>query len=241
MGDGTVGCETHDALMGYLYDECDEPARSRIAAHLERCPACAGEVAALGDTRQQLRAWVPPEAPLDNRLPHGAGAPGTGRPAAVWWHRPLPAWAQVAAAGLIFVAGVTIGGTRVPSPEAVVPVADVTAAEPAVPAAGLAQVEERLRTALLAQVQAEVQAMREGLAEQVRARAPVPAVDEEALWRRIETAIEESEGRQRMELALRTVEVARALDGQRRADLHQMQGLLGQQHEAILHLAQLRR
>jgi anti-sigma factor RsiW len=239
MRDGTVGCETHDALMGYLYDECDEPARSRIAAHLERCPACAGEVAALGDTRQQLRAWVPPEVPLDIRLPRGAGASGTGRPAAVWWHRPLPAWAQVAAAGLIFVAGVTVGGARGPSPEAVVPVADVNG--PVVSAAGLAQVEEQLRTALLAQVQAEVQAVREGLAEQVRAAAPVPALDEAALWRRVETAIEESEGRQRMELALRTVEVARAFEVQRRVDLHQMQGLLGQQHEAILHLAQQRR
>src|SRR5688572_28131904 len=96
----TFHCEDRDALVAYLYDECDPADRAAIAAHVSHCPACAEEIASLRATRTQLAAWTPPAASLgfqitraDQRnepLPFTARA----RQAGPWWREPLPAWAQ---------------------------------------------------------------------------------------------------------------------------------------------------
>src|SRR5687768_4076125 len=108
-------CEDRDALVAYLYDECDPAERAAIAAHVSHCPACAEEIASLRATRTQLAAWMPPAASLgfqitganERREPLAftARAPQGGR----WWREPLPAWAQAAAAAVIFAAGLTAG------------------------------------------------------------------------------------------------------------------------------------
>lgn len=103
MGD-TFHCGDNAALVGYLYDEGDAGERAVIAAHLAICSTCATEVAELSATRQQLSAWTPPETQLDFRLTSGAAAPP-----ARWWSNPLPAWAQLAAAGVIFAVGLALG------------------------------------------------------------------------------------------------------------------------------------
>jgi anti-sigma factor RsiW len=103
MGD-TFHCGDNAALVGYLYDEGDARERAEIAAHLAVCSDCAAEVADLSATRQQLSAWTPPEAQLDFRLTSGAAAPP-----ARWWSNPLPAWAQLAAAAVIFAFGIALG------------------------------------------------------------------------------------------------------------------------------------
>jgi hypothetical protein len=104
-------CGDNGALVAYLYDECDPGERAAIAAHLAVCSTCAAEVATLGATRQQLSAWAPPEAQLDFRLTAGVS------PAARWWSNPLPAWAQLAAAVVIFAFGIALGTvfTRTPA------------------------------------------------------------------------------------------------------------------------------
>lgn len=103
MGD-TFRCGDNAALVGYLYDEGDAGERAAIAAHLAICSKCATEVSDLSATRQQLSAWTPPETQLDFRLTSGAAA----RPAR-WWSNPLPAWAQLAAAAVIFAFGLALG------------------------------------------------------------------------------------------------------------------------------------
>ena len=60
----TFHCEDRDALVAYLYDECDPADRAAIAAHVSHCPACAEEIASLRATRTQLAAWMPPAASL---------------------------------------------------------------------------------------------------------------------------------------------------------------------------------
>src|SRR5262245_45956283 len=100
-------CGDTAELVGYLYDECETAARTSIAAHVNICGPCAAELAALRSTRGHLEAWSPPDAELGfviSRREAAAPAPqvleprSTGRVAG-WISQPLPAWAQVAAAG----------------------------------------------------------------------------------------------------------------------------------------------
>ena len=55
-----------EALQGdkldVVYGEADVAARDRVHAHLERCPACRDELAALRGLRRDLAAWRLPEA-----------------------------------------------------------------------------------------------------------------------------------------------------------------------------------
>jgi hypothetical protein len=181
----TFHCEDRDALVAYLYDECDPADRAAVAAHLSNCPACAEEIASLRATRTQLAAWTPPAASLGFQITRaderqdpltftpreGNGAAlshGTPERRASWWRDPLPAWAQAAAAALIFAAGLTAGtlgnsSGRDPVATASAPVATASPvpaaapaqvaarvtppapSAPAVSAADLARLEQRLR------------------------------------------------------------------------------------------------
>jgi hypothetical protein len=122
MGD-TFHCGDTEALVGFLYEECETDERAAIAAHLALCSACAADVGALSVTRQQLSAWTPPDARLDCRLTSNP----TSAPRVSWWSNPLPAW-QLAAAVVIFAAGTGLGATLSRSAAAVAaaPAADVT-------------------------------------------------------------------------------------------------------------------
>ncbi|HVZ22690.1 MAG TPA: zf-HC2 domain-containing protein, partial [Vicinamibacterales bacterium] len=109
----TYRCGDYEALVEYLYDECEPGTRAAVAAHVASCDSCAEELEALGGTRRTLAAWTPPDVRLGfqvtPRAADGADARGSGgarvlRPA-WWWQRPLPAWAQMAAAIAIFASG----------------------------------------------------------------------------------------------------------------------------------------
>ena len=121
-------CTDKAALIGFLYDDCEPDERDRIATHVAGCPDCTAELASLSATRRQLAAWGPPQAALgfridpatmaeslnaDSRPPftviEGNADARPGRAAVAWWKQPLPAWAQAAAAVLIFAAGVGFG------------------------------------------------------------------------------------------------------------------------------------
>jgi len=124
MGD-TFHCGDTEALVGFLYEECGTDERAAIAAHLAVCSACTAEVGGLSVTRQQLSAWTPPDVRLDFRLAGDV----TSAPRGSWWSSPLPAWAQLAAAIVIFAAGMVLGaGVFRPAAwaAAVTPAADVT-------------------------------------------------------------------------------------------------------------------
>src|SRR5215208_439559 len=157
----TFQCGDHEALVAYLYDECEAADRNDIAAHVARCASCADEIASLRATRAVLAAWTPPEASLGFRITRTdareplAFTPRPG-PGGSWWREPLPAWAQAAAAALIFGAGLSLGMMRAePAGNAVAtavspPAASSSAAASAVPvgstvpAADLARIEQRL-------------------------------------------------------------------------------------------------
>ena len=130
-------CEDNAALIGFLYDDCDAGEQARITAHLAVCPSCAGELAALSATREHLSAWTPPDAQLGFRMNQGEDRAR----AAAWWSRPMPAWAQLAAAVVIFAAGTAVGlGTA-----GRVSVAGVDPVVAAATRADLGRLEQRLK------------------------------------------------------------------------------------------------
>jgi hypothetical protein len=158
------------------------------------------------------------------------GAPQRTLP---WWRQPMPAWMQAAAAIAVFGAGLAVGA-RQAAPAPTSPAASVAQAAPgatpgpasegAVPvsASELAKLEERLRQEI-AQVRA---------AQSAGSPTPVAvarrAEPDDAVLSRMQALIGESEERQRRELALRTAQVVRDLDAQRRDDLTRVQATMGQ-------------
>jgi hypothetical protein len=224
----TFECGDHAALVSYLYDECPPRERDTIEAHLGNCAACAAEIDALGATRLQLAAWTPPQSDLGFRIVSEPRANVVVRPKQ-WWQRPMPAWAQAAAAMLIFGAGLTLGVAR-RADEVTVREAPAVAQLPA--SNGMASastptvpvVSPEDLSALEARLRAELSQVRTVAA----AAAPASAADEGQLLARVRALIDESEQRQRRELALRTAEVLRDVDAQRQSDFVRVQRAFGQ-------------
>jgi hypothetical protein len=227
----TFQCGDNTALVSYLYDECEPAERAAIAAHATLCAACAAELAALEFARLQLASWTPPEADLGFRVVRArdAGrepppaldtgslspAPGVSARPGAWWNQPLPAWAQAAAACLLFAAGLWLGVVRGSTP----------GASPTVPVSGVAP-----SGAPAAASRAELAALERRLgAELTELRAAAPqGVSEAQMLARVTALLEESEQRQQRELALRTAQVVRDFDSQRQVDLAQIQRNFGQ-------------
>jgi len=138
----------------------------------------------------------------------------------------MPGWAQAAAAAVIFATGLTLGALRgvVPAPNATSSQASratalTSAANRAVTQGDLAALEQRIR-AEMAQASAP-----SGIAP--AAMTPASAGEAQILAR-VRAMIQESEQRQQRELALRTAEVVRDFDTQRRVDLTRIERTLGQ-------------
>jgi anti-sigma factor RsiW len=222
-------CGDPAALATYLYDECEPAERRAIEAHLAICASCSDEIEALRATRAQLASWAPPDRALGFQI---VGSPRTpaSEPARVvtsvrWWQRPLPAWAQAAAALLIFMSGALtgLGVTRAPAQpgsEVATISAPPAVATPAVMVTptDLTALEERLRNEFVRVRQAESAALRP-----VRVGA-----SEEHLMQRVRELVAESEQRQQRELAFRTAQVVRDLDSQRQMDLARIERTVGQ-------------
>jgi hypothetical protein len=230
-------CGDNAALVSYLYDECDPTQRAVIDAHITLCAACAAEIAALGSARLHLASWTPPDADLGFAIvrPQATG-PGPqkvstgpwGLKPGPWLRQPLPAWAQAVAACLIFGAGLSLGvirGTMPTDPVTSEARAAVTTAAPAaVTATDLAALERRLR--------AEMSALRATPVSVTGVRSQVSNTAQPAntaqLLAEVRALIDESEQRQQRELALRTAQVVREFDSQRRIDLAAIERNFGQ-------------
>ena len=221
----TYSCGDYGALVSYLYNECAPDERLVISAHVAVCSACAEELTSLDATRGQLAMWSPPEAKLGFKVVPEAQPARVLRPAR-WWRQPMPGWAQAAAAAVIFATGLTLGALRgvVPAPNATSSQASratalTSAANRAVTQSDLAALEQRIR-AEMAQASAP-----SGIAP--AAMTPASAGEAQILAR-VRAMIQESEQRQQRELALRTAEVVRDFDTQRRVDLTRIERTLGQ-------------
>lgn len=226
-------CDDKDLLVSYLYDEIDPILRRRVEEHLRICAACSAELAALSEVRVDLASWTPPEAELDFTIVRRPAAVAT--PAARW--ASVPAWAQAAAAVLVLAAGAAIANVQVHSgPDGVTvstgwmsPSGAARAAAPST-ANVSAQASENWKPALAAletQLRSEIRSSRDG-ASATAVRAVGRGELDEATVTRVRALIEESEARQRRELALRLTQFNRDVNVQRQADLVKIDQLFGQ-------------
>jgi anti-sigma factor RsiW len=208
-------CGNENALMAFLYDEGDPTEREAIRAHVAHCASCAMEIEALRLTRTQLAAWTPPAAALGFRVTRDEEVPA---PAAVltsprWWTRPLPAWAQAAAAIVIFAGGMALGTSRAS-----------TNASPGVgPSTRAVATAAAVSREDFDALRAEVMALRRTPANQVRLAA---AGDENAIVSRMAALVDQrigvSEARQRRELDRQIAELVTDFQAVRYADLQRV-------------------
>jgi len=237
----TFGERRDEVLIAYLYDDVDSRDRTAFERHLSTCAPCRLEVGALSDVRDQLAAWAAPDV--------AEGIGGTAPRSALRLVEPArskgwrvladaPIWAQAAAAMLVVAASlglaninltytheglsVTTGWMR-PAPVAPVNAAAQPAASTTAPwRADLTALEQQLRQ----QITAKPALALAPAAPPARA-TPAPAPDAEAVMKRVQALLQESERRQQSELALRVAEMARDSQAQRQADLVRIDRTLG--------------
>ena len=217
----TFVCGDHGALVSYLYDECAPGERRAIGAHVAICSMCAEELAALGATREQLAAWTPPDVQLGFRIVSDA-VPATVLRPSRWWRQPMPAWAQAAAAALIFATGLSLGVLRGVMPTAASVKPDATRSQSTAAVASTAPVTH-------AELAALEQRLRSELSHPVAVtEATSTSTDEARILQRVRSMIDESEQRQQRDLAFRTAEMMRDVDAQRSDDMARIERTLGQ-------------
>jgi hypothetical protein len=217
-------CGDSGALVAYLYEECSPGEHAAIAAHVTGCAACASEIDALRATRRTLATWTPPDLALGFQITRNDLVPAARlQPRIAWWRAPLPAWAQAAAALVVFAAGLSVGALRTGSvgqsaatPSAVAVPAEARSTATNVSKEELAQLEQRI-TAELARLRST------SVPTQVAARGT-----DEALMQQVKGMIEESEANQRRDFTLRMVNMADVIERQRRVDLAQIGNSMGQ-------------
>jgi hypothetical protein len=224
----TFTCGDHGALVSYLYDECTPAERRTIAAHLVICGACAEEIVALSATREQLATWTPPDAQLGFTVSAATSKSHVLRPAR-WWQKSMPGWAQAAAAVFIFGTGLTLGALRGVSQPA-----DSALQRSAARALGSSSAASARNDANAAPVtRADLVALEQRIRSEMSqshavSQTVASSPSDERILQRVRTMIDESEQRQRRELALRSAEMVRDFDAQRNVDLARIERTLGQ-------------
>lgn len=235
-------CGDPGALVSYLYNDGSPEELAAIATHVQACAVCTSELAALGDTREALSAWSPPQTELgfsltaSDALPAisaasalpAAPATATTVAAVPWWRQATPVWMQAVAASMVFAAGMAIGAGRGTVPAA------TTVADAGQPATGrTAATVSKTDSVSRGELADLEQRLRAELARLTPASPPAPVQtaarsDDEALLKRVRSLLTESEERQRGELALRTAQVLRDIEIQRKVDLATVQQNIGQ-------------
>ena len=224
-------CGDSAALVAYLYDECAPGELALITAHIKGCAACANEIEALSATRRTLASWTPPDLALGFRITR-EDEPRPAKilePRIAWWRAPLPAWAQAAAALVIFGAGLSVGAVRNTAP------GQPAKAElvPAVPVAAQPAASSVSRDDL-AQLEARFKAELTQLRSSSNTATPVVAHgSDEALIAQVKTLLEQSEENQRRDFTVRMVDLAGNIETQRRVDLASVRQQMGLQQGAI--------
>lgn len=224
-------CGDSAALVAYLYDECAPGEQALIEAHLKGCAICASEIDGLRATRRTLAAWAPPEQALGFRITreHEPRPARIVEPTIAWWRAPLPAWAQAAAALVIFGVGLSVGSARntVQDQAAAGPAASVLPVSmqraDSVSRDDLAQLEQRIRV--------ELGQLRAGTTATPVASRESPVASREsddALIQRVRTMIDESAADERRNFTERMLNLADVIERQRRVDLAQIGNSMGQ-------------
>jgi hypothetical protein len=200
-----------EMIVASLYDALEPRERADFDAHVAGCTACRLELSELGAVRLQLAEWSPPE-PVAGWMSRPGAAYGAPKKILRGWPTrigEMPAWAQVAAAMVLLgVAagaanldvtynqnGLTVRTGWIRSAGQAAPTVGTEAIASAPWRADLAALEQQLRTELQATPAARLASQRDDAADAL-------------LMRRVRALIDDSEKRQRRELALSVAESA---------------------------------
>lgn len=219
----------NELLVTYVYDELQGPERQAFEAHLDGCPSCRAEVAALRGTRVHLASWTPQEPDLRFQIVRGAPVPSRAR-----WSR---AWGLAAAAVLVLAVASAVANVEISTSGGGITVrtgwsgGTDTAAAPAAQSEEIVALQRRLReleTAL---------ANRPAIQPIVPVSSTSAAVDSRAadaeILRRVRQMIAESDSRQERDFAARLIGVMRELQVSHTSDLVRLQQLVNQNQGAI--------
>ena len=228
--------ELQNALVSYLYGECEPDERVRVDDHIRVCEHCAAELTSLRSVRGTLAAWAPPEPALGFRVVADSD-PGGFR-----WHQMFaPSWGLAVAAALVLVVGAAIASVEMQydaqgfrfrmgwsGPSAGLSSARAARAvtgQNVAPTTGQDDVRALWR-ADLANLENE---LRRDLAARDAGGVGEPGTSDEvtALLDQVRSLIAQSERRQQQEYALWLTEFAHEFDMQRRADQQSLQRELG--------------
>lgn len=206
-------CDDKDTLIAYLYEEIDPELQREVRAHLRSCAACAEELDQLRTVRRDLASWQPPETELNFAIVQKSAT--VLRPSR-WTARTTPTWLQVAAAVLVLAAGAAIANVHVRYDNDGLTVSTGWMARQAAPAAAVAPPAQQdwrpALTALESDLRRELQLVRS--TQPVSApRAAATSIDADALLRRVQALVAESERRQQQELAVRMAQFGRDVQG----------------------------
>jgi anti-sigma factor RsiW len=245
--------EIRDALLGYLYDECEPDEKERLEAHVATCRTCAKELESLQSVRRTLQAWTPPEFVPGFRVVAREDAPKK----VSWWRPALePSWGLAVAATVVLVVGAAIASVEVrydadgflfrmgwsrtvnAAPTGIqearadagsaLPVSNQTPSlvpvgEGAPWQAALADLERELRQEMLTQRAS----LRVASDTDIVTPSERPALDETRIFDQLQGLVTQSEQRQQQELALWLTEFAREYDIQRLADQQRIEQEIG--------------
>jgi anti-sigma factor RsiW len=226
--------DNHDALLDYLYEEGDPAERLKIARHLQTCTICSVAVLEFQTVRGMLSAWKPPDSQLGFRVVRD-GEIASPTPRRAWWvpSSRLAAWAQAAAAVLLFAAGAAVSQLQVNY-------GDGTLTVRTRPAESTASAIRSGWIELPAAARVESENPGPGVSPTpINTNTVAPntnSADVEQLLQRVRAMIEQSETRQQRELALRLSQIAREVDTQHQADVLRIQQEVGDQQNLMEYL-----
>ena len=230
----TLSHDREETLIAYLYDDVDPVVGADFEAHLKTCERCRAELRSLGGVRKQLARWAPPEPKFTYAAAAGQSLPAAPPPAARSWWRDMPAWAQVAAALLIFGVSAGIANLEVRYDGNGVTVRTGWSRSAPAPATSL----DAMRAEASAPWRSDLTALERQLRGEIHSAqtATVPsrsASNDAEILRRVRTLIEESERRQQNELALRVGETMAEMNAKRQADAFQLRRTLRETENKI--------
>lgn len=232
-------CGNKEALVAYLYGECDAAERDALDAHILTCLTCATELREMRGVRVALGEWTVPDAELGFQIVQALEPAPRAR-----WLWPVPVWAQAAAAVFVVVAGcaalanleirygsdglvVRTGWTRAPLGPGAIGVE--SAAPQALPAAWQSELNalrDQFREEFAAHEQRVAAASHDDASARVVAARVGNANDAEVL-RRVQDMLDQREKRQQSELALRLTMLVRDLEAKRRIDMARIEQSFG--------------
>lgn len=219
----------NDALVAYLYGECEPQDHERVEAHVAACARCTAEVESFRAVRGSMEAWDVPRPPSGIRVVSERDALR-----GPWWSFALrPAWG-LAAAGVVLGIGLALGGVEMRTVDGGFSVHFGSAAQsdgqesPAVADAAPGLAISAVPAGTAAPWQVDLARLESELRSDLAAgQAASPPPGREVLLNQVQGLISQSEQRQQQERALWLTEFAEELDMQRRADRQQFQQELG--------------